>query len=1044
MLLCLTVAQVSGQDKFIIRHFQENLGLSSNFVTSTLQSADGRLLVATKGGLNYFDGRQFNEVSLSDEVIDNASALWAHRDVMLIGLSDGNILLAHKGNLKLLETPLEDQIVFIEGSSLDNLTAISRSGVILSVQNGAIRSLPLSESGVLVNSVERWSKDQLLVATNEGLLLAKVNAQGLEAVIPVNGFPETRTLSLAIDSINRVLWVGTEDLGLFELRGDRNGGFKVASYKSGNGNSVDEVRSMKIDSRGRLWMGVGNGGVFMIQPGVSGELKNSSVSDISNAVLDQHQIHHIHEDSEGSIWFSTFGGGVVQVMDKVFDNPFDEDWLRQQRITRLYRDRANNIWLGIDKGIFSTRAELKNAPFNYHHIGGHTVSSIFQSDNGNLWVGTASNGLFTKSNRAGNFQNINLPGGNLSNSINAITQSGDMLHICTKNGLFIMSESGGLKKHLTTVDGLPHNNVLFTLTDRHGNIWIANQGNRVAFLSGDEIRFLEEGSSQNITDVHHISEDHSGRLWFATLGSGVFVLDEGMAYHIGEDEGMPSSYCYEMVLDRDGNMWVSHQKSISRIDGDLKVTRVIGHQSLSPVANTMVTSLFKDQEDNIWVTSTHGVVRYNPRIDRLGQTMPNVSITALRVGDKSMEMNDNMRLPYARYNLSFDISGVSLRNPESIRYKYRLSGYSNEWSEEFTTDVIQFPRLEDGDYVLEVAARKDGSDWSVPAASHAFSIAKPFYRTWPFFVLSIVCAAALVGGFIRYRTVKLSADKLALEKVVAERTEQIQQQKVEIEQSRDEIARYAKDITDSIKYAQRIQSAIFPEWDRTSSVIPDSFVFFRSKDIVSGDFFFAEKVGDLVIFATVDCTGHGVPGGFMSIVANNLLVQAVRQIGLTKPSDILDFMNEGITNTLHQTYEESSVKDGLDIALCALNIKAKLLQFAGAYNPLYIFRDGELQMYRGDRFPVGAFVGEEIRSFANLELQLKSGDMIYIFSDGYSDQFGGPRGKKLKLIGFREILEQIHRMPVEQQEVELAQRLKDWMGKNEQVDDIVVMGVHIT
>jgi len=138
------------------------------------------------------------------------------------------------------------------------------------------------------------------------------------------------------------------------------------------------------------------------------------------------------------------------------------------------------------------------------------------------------------------------------------------------------------------------------------------------------------------------------------------------------------------------------------------------------------------------------------------------------------------------------------------------------------------------------------------------------------------------------------------------------------------------------------------------------------------------------------------------------------------------------------------VKDGLDISLCTLNLKTGHLEFAGAYNPLYIFRDGQLSIYRGDRFPVGMFVGEEVKSFTNNMIQTQPGDMIYLFSDGYSDQFGGPKGKKLKLFGFRNLLEEIHQLPVEEQERILASKLEEWQGDLEQVDDIVVMGVRLT
>jgi serine phosphatase RsbU (regulator of sigma subunit) len=181
----------------------------------------------------------------------------------------------------------------------------------------------------------------------------------------------------------------------------------------------------------------------------------------------------------------------------------------------------------------------------------------------------------------------------------------------------------------------------------------------------------------------------------------------------------------------------------------------------------------------------------------------------------------------------------------------------------------------------------------------------------------------------------------------------------------------------------------------------------------------------------------------MSIVGNNLLQQAIKQNGLTKPSEILDYVSKGITNTLHQTYEESAVKDGMDIALCCWDEKTGILEYAGAYNPLFLFRDGELIEYKADRFPVGAFVGEEVRSFTNHEIKVKAGDMIYVFSDGYADQFGGPDGKKFMMSRFRELLTRIHHKSMDEQHEILTKTLKNWMGSLQQVDDICILGVRI-
>ncbi|MFT5021169.1 MAG: serine phosphatase RsbU (regulator of sigma subunit) [Polaribacter sp.] len=265
-----------------------------------------------------------------------------------------------------------------------------------------------------------------------------------------------------------------------------------------------------------------------------------------------------------------------------------------------------------------------------------------------------------------------------------------------------------------------------------------------------------------------------------------------------------------------------------------------------------------------------------------------------------------------------------------------------------------------------------------------------------------------------------------------------------MQKAKDEITKYAKDITDSITYAKRIQNAIFPDWASVAQILPDAFVFFRPKDLVSGDFYFVDKINDKIIFCAVDCTGHGVPGAFMSIVANNLLKQAVRQEGFTKPSDILDYLNHGVTNTLHQTNEETSVKDGMDIALCCWDTTNNLLEYAGAYNPLFIYRGGELLETKGNRFSCGAFVGEETRTFTNHEIPVQKDDMVYVFSDGYTDQFGGPKGKKFMMQRFRTFLQNIHAKTAHEQHALIEERLKDWKGDLEQVDDIVVMGVRIT
>ena len=272
-----------------------------------------------------------------------------------------------------------------------------------------------------------------------------------------------------------------------------------------------------------------------------------------------------------------------------------------------------------------------------------------------------------------------------------------------------------------------------------------------------------------------------------------------------------------------------------------------------------------------------------------------------------------------------------------------------------------------------------------------------------------------------------------LEQKVIERTKEVVAQKEEIEKQRD-------DIMDSIHYAKRIQNAILPADDYWEEKLPNSFVLYRPKDIVSGDFYWMSAKDDRVMFAAVDCTGHGVPGAFMSIVGSNNLHYAVNVKNARSANEILDYLNEGVTRSLHQKKGASSVKDGMDIALCSINLKKLEMDYAGAFNPLYLVRDGEIQIIKGDKFPIGAFLGEELQHFTNQHIKLRKGDAIYIFSDGFADQFGGEKGKKFKYRQFQQLLLRIQEEPMEEQRAILEKTIVDWMGNLEQIDDILVIG----
>ncbi len=289
---------------------------------------------------------------------------------------------------------------------------------------------------------------------------------------------------------------------------------------------------------------------------------------------------------------------------------------------------------------------------------------------------------------------------------------------------------------------------------------------------------------------------------------------------------------------------------------------------------------------------------------------------------------------------------------------------------------------------------------------------------------------------------ELAESERELEKKVVERTKEVVLQKEEIEHQSEKLEELYKDITASIRYAKRLQDSILPQDRYIKKILPNSFVLFKPKDIVSGDFYWIQEIENKVVFSAVDCTGHGVPGAFMSLIGANSLTRIVSENKVTKPAVILDELNRLSSEALNKSEQGNEVRDGMDAALCTLNKETLVLQYAGANNPLYLVRGNEVIQIKADKFAIAGFV-PDTKNYTNHEIQLEKGDVIYLFSDGYADQFGGEKGKKFMYKRFRNLLLQIKdKAPAEQKQI-LNETLEDWRGVHEQVDDILVIGVQI-
>jgi serine phosphatase RsbU (regulator of sigma subunit) len=264
----------------------------------------------------------------------------------------------------------------------------------------------------------------------------------------------------------------------------------------------------------------------------------------------------------------------------------------------------------------------------------------------------------------------------------------------------------------------------------------------------------------------------------------------------------------------------------------------------------------------------------------------------------------------------------------------------------------------------------------------------------------------------------------------------------EFETLLSDLQKHQKELDQSLKYASYIQKALFPKADEINRLFPDNFLIFLPRDIVSGDFYWVHQENDKIIIAVGDSTGHGVPGAFISILGISYLYLVISKHSPNTPAQLMNYLREYFMKTLDQTGKEEEQKDGIDMSICFFDKNLKQVQFAGAFNPVYIVRNNNLVQLEGDKMPIGVSAEFE-NSFTNKQFELEPNDMVYLFSDGFPDQFGGPDGKKYKYNKFRELLIKCSSMPVSEQKMIIIDEFTEWKGNLPQLDDMTMVGIKI-
>jgi serine phosphatase RsbU (regulator of sigma subunit) len=468
----------------------------------------------------------------------------------------------------------------------------------------------------------------------------------------------------------------------------------------------------------------------------------------------------------------------------------------------------------------------------------------------------------------------------------------------------------------------------------------------------------------------------------------------------------------------------------------------------------IVQYVFPESNGILWVLSDGHVSRYNSSQRLLSDIPYHAVISEVSIGNDSViftgrgEMNHVRDEPfnYINNSITFRFASLFFAYDKPMQYFYQLDGYDTTWYFSKKLQEKSYTNLPEGTYTFRVKAENELGRFS-EEASYTFVIRPPWYRTgWAYAAYGILFLSILFGS-VRLGSRRIRKQKEKLEEIVTVRTAEVVLQKQKIETQNSELESAYKGIQDSIHYAERIQHAILPVSTEMENAFPDSFIFFRPRDIVSGDFYWMVKRGNQTWLACVDCTGHGVPGAFMSMIGNTLLNEIVLEKNIESPEKILDLLHVRVRQALRQD-AGGETRDGMDISLCLIDRQKNELLFAGANRALWMIRNKELIVLSPDKYSIGGDQGDKERRFTLQRTDLVKGDCIYLSSDGYADQFGGPKGKKFMVKRFQQLLLDIHKLPMKQQGEAVEKAFDEWENRPEaegnkkydQVDDVLVIG----
>jgi serine phosphatase RsbU (regulator of sigma subunit) len=708
----------------------------------------------------------------------------------------------------------------------------------------------------------------------------------------------------------------------------------------------------------------------------------------------------------------------------------------------IVKDKAGAFWIGNDNGMTRFRKDASEPPRFFDSKNGFAsakVNCLAADPSGMIWIGTEGEGIFRMDPLTEKFENISKQFHLTSMIVNTITVPPDgRVLIGTTDGLYIYKIQENSFAYYTTMEGLLHNNIQQLYTDLDNNVWFSSSGTPPYILKDGEIKPFFEIDKIKGYNINGVYEDNLRNSWIATDGDGIFAYNGKVFRQFNVHNGLKSTNCLGVIADDDNIVYVIHKSGLSmKFPDDTMFTTFSGYDNrLFDAINPFV---YKDSSGIIYFCSSNGLIEITSQNKSYLRGKPYISLAKLFINGNELNPRNEIDLDPGTYILSFEFNSILFGAPYPPPFYYRIIGADSVWRMSSGRNII-IPQLSSGTYELQVSSDKSGNREGKNFSSVKIFIDKPFWqKTW-FIVLVLLFVPVVIMGLIRLQTLSLIKLNKRLQTLVGEKTAQLKDEKEAVSRMNLELQSKNKDITDSIEYAKRIQLAILPNLSILKEQFPESFVFYLPRDIVSGDFYWFTQKGPYFIIALVDCTGHGIPGAFMSMIGSTLLNKIVFDYDVTKPSEILSHLNKDINTSLHQEESSDSSHDGMDIALCVIDRNAKTLKFAGAGRPLMIVRDGKLMEYKTNKGGIGGVYNNIFPVFDEIAINLEQKDSVYLFSDGFTDQFNESGGAKFSTKRMRALLAEIGHLPMKEQGIKVHDAFFNWKGSEFQFDDVLVMG----